>query len=82
VTALRNRWAARTGSAGADGPQTLGRDENGNLVSKPAFMGVVWPRGMCGLATRIHVELPPQPHRPLAQSEPRPSGVRRVSAQD
>jgi MOSC domain-containing protein YiiM len=45
---------------------TLGRDENGNLVRKAGIMGVVLAGGDVRPGDPIHVELPPQPHRPLA----------------
>ena len=45
---------------------TLGRDENGNLVRKAGIMGVVLAGGDVRPGDPIHVELPLQPHRPLA----------------
>jgi MOSC domain-containing protein YiiM len=45
---------------------TLGRDEHGNLVRKAGIMGVVIAGGEVRPGDPIRVELPPQPHRPLA----------------
>ena len=45
---------------------TLGRDEHGNLVRKAGIMGIVVAGGEVRPGDPIRVELPPQPHRPLA----------------
>jgi MOSC domain-containing protein YiiM len=45
---------------------TLGRDESGNLVRKAGIMGVVIAGGKVRTGDPIRIELPPQPHRPLA----------------
>ena len=45
---------------------TLGRDEHGNLVRKSGIMGIVLAGGEVRPGDPISVELPPQPHRPLA----------------
>ena len=45
---------------------TLGRDERGNLVRKAGIMGIVIAGGEVRPGDPIRVELPPQPHRPLA----------------
>jgi MOSC domain-containing protein YiiM len=45
---------------------TLGRDERGNLVRKAGIMAVVLADGEIRPGDRIDIELPPQPHRPLA----------------
>jgi len=45
---------------------TLGRDECGNLVRKAGIMGVVIAGGEVRPGDPIRVELPPEPHRPLA----------------
>ena len=45
---------------------TLGRDERCNLVRKAGIMGVVIAGGEVRPGDPIRVELPPQPHRPLA----------------
>ena len=45
---------------------TLGRNEHGNLVRKAGVMGVVITGGEVRPGDPIRVELPPQPHRPLA----------------
>ena len=66
VTGLRNPCAQldriRPGLMAA----TLGRDERGNLVRKAGIMGVVIAGGEVRPGDPIRVELPPQPHRPLA----------------
>jgi MOSC domain-containing protein YiiM len=45
---------------------TLGRDERGNLVRKAGIMGIVIAGGEVRPGDPIRVELPPQPHFPLA----------------
>jgi len=45
---------------------TLGGDEQGNLVRKAGIMGIVLAGGEVRPGDPIRVELPPQPHRPLA----------------
>ena len=45
---------------------TLGRDERGNLVRKAGIMGVVIAGGEVRPGDPIGVELPPEPHQPLA----------------
>ena len=42
------------------------RDDNGNVVRKAGIMGVVIAGGEVRPGDQIRVELPPQPHRPLA----------------
>ena len=44
----------------------LGRDADGNLVRKAGIMGIVIEGGEVRPGDGIQVELPPQPHRPLA----------------
>ncbi len=43
----------------------LGRDENGNLIRKAGIMGIVLRGGKIRPGDPIHVEPPPEPHRPL-----------------
>jgi hypothetical protein len=66
VTGLRNPCAQlnriREGLMAA----TLGRDERGNLVRKAGIMGVVIADGEVRPGDPIRVELPPEPHQPLA----------------
>ena len=66
VTGLRNPCAQldriRPGLMAA----TLDRDAQGNLVRKAGIMGVVIAGGEVRAGDPIRVELPPQPHRPLA----------------
>jgi MOSC domain-containing protein YiiM len=45
---------------------TLERDERGNLVRKAGIMGIVIAGGEVRPGDPIRVELPPEPHRPLA----------------
>ena len=45
---------------------TLARDAAGNLVRKAGIMGIVVAGGEVGEGDRIAVELPPEPHQPLA----------------
>ena len=45
---------------------TLGRDADGNLVRKAGVMGIVLAGGEIRPNDPIHVELPPEPHVPLA----------------
>jgi MOSC domain-containing protein YiiM len=45
---------------------TLARDADGNLVRKAGIMGVVLEGGDVREGDAIRVELPPQPHAPLA----------------
>ncbi len=66
VTGLRNPCAQLDRIEPGLMAATLGRDENGNLVRKAGIMGVVLAGGDVRPGDPIHVELPPQPHRPLA----------------
>jgi MOSC domain-containing protein YiiM len=45
---------------------TLGRDENGNLIRKAGVMAVVVASGEVRPGDPIAVDLPAEPHRPLA----------------
>jgi MOSC domain-containing protein YiiM len=45
---------------------TLGRDERGNLVRKAGIMGIVIAGGEVRPGDPIRLQLPPQPHLPLA----------------
>jgi MOSC domain-containing protein YiiM len=66
VTGLRNPCAQLDRIQPGLMAATLGRDENGNLIRKAGIMGVVLAGGDVRPGDPIHVELPPQPHRPLA----------------
>jgi MOSC domain-containing protein YiiM len=66
VTGLRNPCAQLDRIQPGLMAATLGRDENGNLLRKAGIMGVVLADGDVRPGDPIHVELPPQPHRPLA----------------
>jgi MOSC domain-containing protein YiiM len=65
VTGLRNPCAQLDRIQPGLMAATLGRDENGNLLRKAGIMGVVLAGGDVRPGDPIHVELPPQPHRPL-----------------
>ena len=43
----------------------LDRDEHGNLIRKSGIMGIVLADGEVQPGDPIHVELPPEPHKPL-----------------
>ncbi len=66
VTGLRNPCAQldriQPGLMGA----TLARDEKGNLVRKAGIMAVVLRDGEVQAGDPIRIELPPEPHQPLA----------------
>ena len=66
VTGLRNPCAQldriQPGLMGA----TLERDPNGNLVRKAGIMAIVLTAGEVQAGDPIRVELPPEPHQPLA----------------
>jgi MOSC domain-containing protein YiiM len=44
---------------------TMGRDERGALIRKAGVMSIVLAGGEVRPGDPIHVELPPEPHRPL-----------------
>ena len=66
VTGLRNPCAQldriQPGLMGA----TLERDPNGNLVRKAGIVAIVLTAGEVQAGDPIRVELPPEPHQPLA----------------
>jgi MOSC domain-containing protein YiiM len=66
VTGLRNPCGQLNGVQPGLMAATLGRDEHGNLVRKAGIMGIVLGGGEVRPGDPIRVELPPQPHRPLA----------------
>ena len=66
VTGLRNPCAQLNHAQDGLMAATLGRDECGNLVRKAGIMGVVVADGEVRPGDSIRVELPPDPHRPLA----------------
>jgi MOSC domain-containing protein YiiM len=66
VTGLRNPCAQLDRIHRGLMAATLDRDELGNLVRKAGIMGVVVTGGEVRPGDPIRVELPPQPHRPLA----------------
>ncbi len=65
VTGLRNPCAQLDGIQQGLMAATLGRDEDGALVRKAGIMGIVLAGGDVKPGDPIHVELPPEPHRPL-----------------
>ena len=66
VTGLRNPCAQLDRIQPGLMAATLGRDKHGNLVREAGIMGVVIAGGEVRTGDPIRVELPPQPHRPLA----------------
>ena len=66
VTGLRNPCAQlnriQPGLMGA----TLDRDEHGNLIRKAGIMGIVVAGGQVRPGDAIRIELPAEPHQPLA----------------
>jgi MOSC domain-containing protein YiiM len=58
---------------------TAGRDASGDLVRKAGIMAVVLRGGEVRPNDPIRVELPPQPHCPLARSERKFSGRPRLA---
>ena len=66
VTGLRNPCVQLNHAQDGLMAATLGRDECGNLVRKAGIMGVVVADGEVRPGDSIRVELPPDPHRPLA----------------
>ncbi len=66
VTGLRNPCAQLDRIQPGLMAATLGRDEQGNLVRKAGIMAVVLAGGEVRPGDPIEIELPPQPHRPLA----------------
>lgn len=65
VTGLRTPCGQLNGVEPGLLEATLGRDTNGDLVRKAGIMGVVLADGDLRQGDPIHVELPPEPHRPL-----------------
>lgn len=66
VTGLRNPCAQLDRIHSGLMAATLGRDVRGNLVRKAGVMAVVITGGEVRPGDPIRVELPPEPHRPLA----------------
>ena len=66
VTGLRNPCAQLDRIQPGLMSATLGRDEHGDLVRKAGIMAIVITGGEVRPGDPIRVELPPQPHRPLA----------------
>jgi MOSC domain-containing protein YiiM len=66
ITGLRNPCAQLDRLQPGLMAATLARDERGGLVRKAGIMGVVLAGGEVRPGDAIEIELPPQPHRPLA----------------
>jgi MOSC domain-containing protein YiiM len=66
VTGLRNPCAQLDGLQRGLMAATLDRDAEGNLVRKAGIMGIVLTGGEVRAGDPIRVELPPEPHSPLA----------------
>ena len=66
VTGLRNPCAQLDRIQPGLMSTTLERDENGGLVRKAGIMAVVLNGGEVQAGDPIRVELPPEPHQPLA----------------
>ena len=66
ITGLRNPCAQLDGIQPGLMAATLDRDAEGNLVRKAGIMGIVLADGEVRPGDPIRVELPPEPHSPLA----------------
>jgi MOSC domain-containing protein YiiM len=66
VTGLRNPCAQLDHFQPGLMAAVLGRDEHGNLIRKAGVMGIVLAAGQVRPGNPISVELPLEPHRPLA----------------
>jgi MOSC domain-containing protein YiiM len=66
VTGLRNPCAQLNRIQPGLMAATLERDERGNLVLKAGIMAIVLAGGEVRPGDPIEIELPPEPHRPLA----------------
>ncbi len=66
VTGLRNPCAQLDGIQPGLMAATLDRDEQGNLIRKAGIMSIVVAGGVVRANDAIRIEMPPEPHRPLA----------------
>ena len=66
LTGLRNPCTQLDGLEPGLMQAVLDRDEDGELVRKSGVMGIVLAGGEVRPGDAIEVELPPEPHRPLA----------------
>jgi len=66
ITGLRNPCAQLDGLQQGLMAATLDRDAEGNLIRKAGIMGIVLSGGEVRAGDPIRVELPPEPHSPLA----------------
>ncbi len=67
VTGLRNPCVQLDGIAPGLMVAVLDRDADGNLVRKAGIMGIVLASGFVRPGDPIAIELPPEPHIPLAK---------------
>lgn len=67
VTGLRNPCVQLDGIAPGLMAAVLDRDADGNLVRKAGIMGIVLASGLVRPGDPITIELPPEPHVPLAK---------------
>jgi MOSC domain-containing protein YiiM len=65
ITGLRNPCAQLNGIQESLMAAVLDRDKQGNLIRKAGVMSIVLVGGEVQPTDPIHVELPPEPHRPL-----------------
>jgi len=65
ITGLRNPCAQLNGIQESLMAAVLDRDEQSNLIRKAGVMSIVLVGGEVRPTDPIHVELPPEPHRPL-----------------
>ena len=66
VTGLRNPCAQLDKIQPGLMAATLDKDEKGNIIRKAGIMGIVLSGGDVRPGDAIRVELPPEPHKPLA----------------
>jgi MOSC domain-containing protein YiiM len=65
ITGLRNPCGQLNGVQEGLLNATIDKDTDGNLIRKAGIMGIVLADGEVRPGDPIHVELPPEPHRPL-----------------
>ncbi len=65
ITGLRNPCAQLDGLQPGLMAAVLDRDAQGQLIREAGVMGIVVAGGEVRPSDPIHIELPPQPHRPL-----------------
>lgn len=65
ITGLRNPCGQLNGVQEGLLNATIDQDADGNVIRKAGIMGIVLADGEVRPGDVIHVELPPEPHRPL-----------------